>query len=89
MGLKGNFATAFPSNSELSSLKTTKRTRAIRALDLNLKSNKSWLDSLRLLSTQLIFLFLDFLVILAAEDESVFMVSSFLATLLIKEQRHL
>lgn len=88
-GLKGNFATGLPSNSELSSPKTTKRTRATTAPDLNLKSDKSRLDSLRLVSTRSIFLVLDFLVILAAEEESVFMVSSFLAALSMEERRDL
>ena len=87
-GLKGNFATALPSKSELRRPKTTKRTRATTAPDLNLKRERSRLDSLRLVSTRSIFLVLDFLVILAVVD-SVFMVSSFLAALSMEDRRDL
>lgn len=85
-GLKGNLATALPSKRELSNPKTTKRTRATTAPDLNLKRERSRLDSLRLVSTRSIFLVLDFLVILAV---SVFMVSSFFAALSMEDRRDL
>ena len=97
-GLNGNFATTLPSNKELRRPKTTKRTSATTAPDLNLKRERSRLDSLRLVSTRSIFLVLDFLLLIltfAAEDEdeefgvSVFMVSSFLAALSIEERRDL
>lgn len=85
-GLKGNFATTLPSKRELSKPKTTKSTRATTAPDLNLKSERSRLDSLRLVSTRSIFLVLDFLVTLAV---SVFMVSSFLEALSMEDRRDL
>ena len=75
-----------------------KRTSATTAPDLNLMRERSRLDSLRLVSTRSIFLFLDFLLLIltfATEEEdeefgvSVFMVSSFLAALSIEERRDL
>ncbi|KAM0999262.1 hypothetical protein FF1_005989 [Malus domestica] len=48
-GLKSNFATAYPLKSELSSPRTTKRTTAPY---LNLKSDKSGLDSSRVRCTR-------------------------------------
>lgn len=86
-GLNGNLATTFPSNSELSSPKTTNSTSATTAPDLNLKSERSRLDSFKLVSTRSIFLVLDFLAILMAG--SVFMVSSFFAALSMEERRDL
>lgn len=86
-GLNGNLATTLPSNSELSSPKTTKRTRATTPPDLNLKRDKSRLDSLRLVSTRSIFLVLDFLMLILLL--SVFMVSSFLEALSIDDRRFL
>lgn len=86
-GLNGNLATTLPSNSELSSPKTTKRTRATTPPDLNLKRDKSRLDSLRLVSTRSIFLVLDFLMLILLL--SVFMVSSFLEALSIEDRRFL
>ena len=99
-GLNGNLATTLPSKRELRRPKTTKRTSATTAPDLNLKSERSRLDSLRLVSTRSIFLVLDFLLvilILAEEEEedeeveegSVFIVSSFLAALSMEERRDL
>ena len=86
IGTKGNFATDLPSKRELRSPKTAKRTRATTAPDLNLKSERSRLDSFRLVSTRSIFLVLDFLVNFCA-SEVVFMVSSFLAARSIEERR--
>ena len=85
-GLKGNFATTLPSKRELSKPKTTTRTKATTAPDLNLKSERSRLDSLRLVSTRSIFLVFDFLVIFAV---SVFMVSSFFAALSMEDRSDL
>jgi hypothetical protein len=86
-GLNGNLATTLPSNSELSSPNTTKRTRATTPPDLNLKRDKSRLDSLRLVSTRSIFLVFDFLMLILLL--SVFIVSSFLEALSIEERRFL
>lgn len=84
-GLNGNLATTLPSKSELSNPKTTNRTRATTAPDLNLKSERSRLDSLRLVSTRSIFFVLDFLTVIL--ELSVFMVSSFLAALSMEDRR--
>jgi len=86
-GLNGNLATTLPSNSELSSPNTTKRTRATTPPDLNLKRDKSRLDSLRLVSTRSIFLVFDFLMLILLL--SVFIVSSFLEALSIEDRRFL
>ena len=97
-GLNGNLATTLPSNKELRSPKTMKRTSATTAPDLNLMRERSRLDSLRLISTRSIFLVLDFFLLIltfVAEEEdkefgvSVFMVSSFLVALSIEERRDL
>ncbi len=86
-GLNGNLATTLPSNSELSSPNTTKRTRATTPPDLNLKRDKSRLDSLRLVSTRSIFLVFDFLMLILLL--SVFIVSSFLEALSMEDRRFL
>lgn len=92
MGTKGNFATGFPSNRLLRNPKTRKRTTATTNPDLNLKSERSRLDSLSEVSTRSIFLVLDFLVVRKAaglEDSRVFMVSSFLEALSMEDFRDL
>jgi len=98
IGTNGILATAFPSKSELRKPKTTKRTTATTAPDLNLKRDRSRLDSLRDDSTRSIFLVLDFFKRgfdeeegVAAEEEelSVFMVSSFLEALSMEDLRDL
>ncbi|CAL5423554.1 unnamed protein product [Camellia sinensis] len=88
-GTKGSFATALPSKREFKRPKTTKRTRATTAPDLNLKRERSRLDSLRLDSTRSIFLVLDFLRLSLEGFESVFMVSSFFEALSMEDLRDL
>lgn len=87
IGWKGNLATALPSKSEFKSPKTTIKTKATTAPDLNLKRDKSRLDSFKEDSTRSIFLVLDFLVVILAV--SVFMVSSFLEALSMEDLRDL
>lgn len=103
IGANGNFATARPSKSELRRPKTTKRTAATTAPDLNLESERSRVDSLRLVSTRSIFLArededddkeveeVDFPEEAAeeAEEEVDFMDSSFLEALSMVERRDL
>lgn len=89
MGLKGNLATTLPSKREFKKPKTTIKTRATTAPDLNLNKERSRLDSLRLVSTRSIFLVLDFLVDNLLGFWSVFMISSFLAALSIEDLRDL
>lgn len=84
IGTKGIFATAFPSNKLFSNPKTMNRTRATTPPDLNLKIDKSRLDSFKEVSTRSIFLVLDdFLrrIEAAGLASVVFMVSSFLDAL--------
>nr|GMC88739.1 hypothetical protein MtrunA17_Chr7g0252831 [Ipomoea batatas] len=91
-GTKGNFATGFPSNRLLRKPKTRNRTTATTNPDLNLKSERSRLDSLSEVSTRSIFLVLDFLVVRKAaglDDSRVFMVSSFLEALSMVDFRDL
>lgn len=87
-GLKGNFATTLPSKREFKSPKTTNKTRATTAPDLNLNNDRSRLDSLRLVSTRSIFLVLDFFREILV-GLSVFMVSSFLEALSMEDLRDL
>lgn len=89
-GVKGSLATGLPSNRELRRAKTTTRTRATTAPDLNLKRERSREDSLRLDSTRSIFLDLEgFLRVEEAAEEPVvaFMDSSFLEALSMEERR--
>lgn len=89
IGLKGNLATTFPSNREFNNPKTTKRTKATTAPDLNLNIDKSRLDSLRLDSTRSIFFVFDFLLFSLLDGFSVFIVSSFFAALSMEDLRDL
>ncbi|CAN1307001.1 hypothetical protein LINPERPRIM_LOCUS26954 [Linum perenne] len=88
IGWNGSLAITFPSKRELRSPKTMNRTNATTAPDLNLKSERSRLDSLSEVSTRLIFLDLDFFVTILAAV-SVFIVSSFLEALSIEDLRDL
>lgn len=88
-GINGNLATTFPSKRLLRNPKTINNTTATTNPDLNLKRERSRVDSFKEVSTRSIFFVFDFLVSTDGTGSWVFIVSSFFEALSIVDLRDL